>query len=68
VVFHNLGAKPLQASFKLEAATETDGQDRLVELFGSGECSCSKDGSGTVELEGYGSRWLRLRRPGKTPA
>ena len=68
VVFHNLGAKPLQASFKLEAATESVGRDRLVELFGKGECRCDEDGSGTVELEGYGSRWLRLRRVTKNPA
>lgn len=53
---------------KLEAATESVGRDRLVELFGKGECRCDDDGSGTVELEGYGSRWLRLRRAMKNPA
>jgi len=68
VVFHNLGAKPLQASFKLEAATESDSRARLVELFGRGECTCGKDGTGTIELEGYNSRWLRLRRATKNPA
>jgi maltose alpha-D-glucosyltransferase/alpha-amylase len=68
VVFHNLGAKPLQTSFKLEAATASDGRDRLVELFGQGEFTCGKDGSGTIELEGYGSRWLRLRQATNNPA
>jgi maltose alpha-D-glucosyltransferase/alpha-amylase len=59
LVIHNLGAKAVKISVQLEPAPGPDG---IVELFGEGAFSCSKAGSLSVELGGYGCRWLRLRR------
>ncbi len=65
LVIHNLGAKPQKAIFKLEPLV---GGDNLADLFGEGEFRLDKDGTVTVELKGYGCRWLRVRRAnGGTP-
>jgi trehalose synthase len=65
LVIHNLGAKPLKTSFKLDPA---DAAADLIDLFGDGDFRLDKDGTVTVELKGYGCRWLRLRRAsGSTP-
>lgn len=65
LVIHNLGAKPQKAIFKLEPPV---GGDNLADLFGEGEFRLDKDGTVTVELKGYGCRWLRVRRAnGGTP-
>jgi hypothetical protein len=34
----------------------------LVHQFGRGKCELRRDGSLAVELEPYGSQWLRVRR------
>jgi glycosidase len=61
LVFHNFGAKPRRTSFKVEHAAGWDG---LIDLFGHGGFSLGKDGTVAIELEGYGCRWLRVRRAG----
>jgi hypothetical protein len=55
--------EPLKASFKLDAAPGCDG---LIDLFGEGYFRLDKGGTVTVELKGYGCRWLR-RTSGSTP-
>ena len=42
------------------------GWEGLIDLFGRGDFSLAKDDTVTVELEGYGCRWLRVRRAGET--
>jgi trehalose synthase len=61
LVMHNLGPKPHKASFKIEHPASWEG---LIDLFGRGDFSLGKDGTIEVELEGYGCRWLRVRRAG----
>ena len=63
LVIHNLEAKPHRTSFKMQHAADCDG---LIDLFGQGDFSLSEDGSVNIELEGYGCRWLRVRRAGET--
>ncbi|HET6520377.1 MAG TPA: hypothetical protein VFG47_11275, partial [Geminicoccaceae bacterium] len=63
LVVHNLGAKPCTASFKVDPAAGWEG---LIDLFGRGGFSLGKDGTVNVELDGYGCRWLRVRRAGET--
>lgn len=57
VVIHNLGKKPLKTSFKLEPAPDPN---HLLDLFGKGAYTCDRHGNVTVELDGYGLRWLRI--------
>jgi maltose alpha-D-glucosyltransferase/alpha-amylase len=59
LTFHNLSSKPCVAT--LTSARDPDWQS-LVHQFGRGDHELRRDGSLTVELEGYGSRWLRVRR------
>ena len=68
LVIHNLGAKARGTSFKLEPAKlePAAGSDGLTDLFGEGDFSLDKDGTVTVELDGYGCRWLRVRRAGES--
>jgi trehalose synthase len=61
LVIHNLSAKPHRTSFKLEPAA---GENGLIDLFGQGDFKQNKDGTVTVELDGYGCRWLRVRHAG----
>jgi trehalose synthase len=65
LVIHNLAAKPVTVSFKLEPSPGPDG---IIELFGSGEFSCTKAGSLSVELGGYGCRWLRVKGAAESAA
>ena len=62
-VMHNLSGKRCKTSFKLEP---TPGWDGLVDLFGQGDFSLDADGTVAVELDGYGCRWLRVRRIGES--
>jgi trehalose synthase len=65
LVIHNLGAKPHKTSFKLDPA---DAGADLIDLFGQSDFCQGKDGTVTVDLDGYGCRWLRVRRTsGSTP-
>jgi hypothetical protein len=59
---HRDDGEPLKASFKLDAAAGCDG---LIDLFGQGDFRLDKDDTVTVELKGYGCRWLR-RTSGST--
>ncbi len=65
LVIHNLGAKPHKATFKLQGSAGCGG---LIDLFGEGDFRLDEDGTVTVALQGYGCRWLRVRRTdGSTP-
>jgi hypothetical protein len=57
----NFGASPTRV--ELDIGSESDVCD-LADLFGRGEFALSA-GTVTVELERYGSRWLRVLRPGQ---
>jgi maltose alpha-D-glucosyltransferase/alpha-amylase len=59
LVLHNLGAKPLRASF---APSDAAGWVGLDDLLGRGDFSLARDGSIEVELAGHAARWLRVRR------
>ena len=56
---HNLSSKPCRAELAPGGAADWE---KLVHLFGSGAYELRRDGSIRVELEPYGSRWLRVRR------
>ncbi len=58
LVVHNIGKRPRTASFSLEPAA---GDVVLDDLFGKGDFSIGKSGEVTLELEGFGCRWLRVR-------
>jgi hypothetical protein len=58
IVIHNLAEKPRKVSFQLEHASGAN----LTDRFDIGTFSLRKDGSATVELEAFASRWLRLDR------
>jgi glycosidase len=60
---HNLSSKRCKTTLNPESAA--DWQD-LVPQFGRGGFELRDDGSLSVDLEGYGSRWLRVRRAGDT--
>ena len=59
VTVHNLSAEPCRAEFAPGGAADWD---KLVHLFGHGAYELRRDGSMRVELDPYGSRWLRVRR------
>ena len=63
LVVHNLSSKPCRTTLSPEGAKDWQG---LVPQFGGGACELRDDGSLSVELDGYGSRWLRVRRTGDT--
>jgi trehalose synthase len=70
LVIHNLGGKQARISFKLDSVGTRDsagGWDGLIDLFGQGDFCLGKDGTVTVELGGYGCRWLRARRASGSP-
>lgn len=60
---HNLSSRRCRTTLSPERAS--DWQD-LVPQFGRGGFELRDDGSLAVELQGYGSRWLRVRRAGDT--
>jgi trehalose synthase len=59
LVLHNLASRPRTTSFSLEPAV---GDEKLLDLFGGGNFSIDRNGEVRVELEGYGCRWVRVRR------
>ncbi|MCB2054397.1 MAG: alpha-amylase family protein [Geminicoccaceae bacterium] len=63
LVVHNLGPEACRAALHPKDAEDWLG---LIGLFGEGEFGLSEDGEVTVELDGYGCRWLRVRRSGET--
>ncbi len=56
---HNLGAKARRLTFNVDPQTVSG----LSDMFASGDCAIGKDGAVTIDIEGYGYRWLRARRP-----
>jgi trehalose synthase len=65
LVIHNLAAKAVTTSFKLD---QPPGPGGLMDLFGEGEFSCDKAGNVTIKIAGYGFRWLRIRRTAESTA
>ena len=61
ITVHNLSSKPCRAELALGGAADWDG---MVHLFGHGAYQLRGDSALRVELEPYGSRWLRVRRAG----
>jgi trehalose synthase len=61
LVAHNLAAGRCRTSLKLERGDDWLG---LVDLLGTGAYDLRPDGTLTLELEGYGHRWLRVKRAG----
>jgi len=58
LTLHNLSSKRCRALLRPEGAASWQG---VVPQFGSGGYELRRDGSLIVELDGYGSRWLRVR-------
>jgi glycosidase len=67
VAVHNLGAQACRAEVDLGDGPEPGAGDAEVSpLLGEGECR--RDGDRlSVELPGYGSRWMRLGEPRRRP-
>jgi trehalose synthase len=61
ITVHNLSSRPCRTELALGEARDWEG---LVDQFGRGEHEL-RDGSLAVTLDGYGSRWLRVRRAGE---
>jgi trehalose synthase len=61
LVVHNLAAGRCRTSLKLERGGDWEG---LIDLLGTGAYDLRPDGTLTLELEGHGHRWLRVRRAG----
>ena len=61
VALHNLGAEPVMVPLKFDDCDETV---QLVDLLRDGTCTIGARGGTTVELDGYGYRWLRVVREG----
>jgi trehalose synthase len=59
ITVHNLSSEPCRTELAPGGAADWEG---LVHQFGRGECELRRDGSLAVELEPYGSQWLRVRR------
>ena len=60
ITVHNLSSAPCRVEL---APGGTADWDKLVHLFGRGAFELRRDGSIRVELDAYGSHWLRVRRP-----
>ena len=61
VLLHNLAPQPTTAEFSLE---KEDPGTTLVDLLSEESCTVGEDGTTELPLDGYGYRWLRLKRPG----
>jgi maltose alpha-D-glucosyltransferase/alpha-amylase len=59
ITVHNLSSEACRAELAPAGAPDWQG---LVHQFGRGDHELRKDGSLLVELDGYGSQWLRVRR------
>ncbi len=60
VAVHNLGPEPRTVPLTLEGC---EADHRLVDLLTVGEVSVDGAGRASVELDGYGYRWLRVTAP-----
>jgi len=63
LTLHNLSSKRCRTVLRPEGAANWQG---VVPQFGLGGYELGRDGTLAVELDGYGSRWLRVRRAGDT--
>lgn len=61
VLLHNLGSEPVTVSFALR--DEEVGAE-LIDLLDEVSCALDSDHAAEIQLEGYGYRWLRIRRDG----
>jgi glycosidase len=61
LVVHNLSAGRCRTSLKVEPGEDWQG---LIDLLGTGACELRPDGTLSLDLEGYGHRWLRVKRAG----
>ena len=57
LVIHNLAAKGVTTSFKLDPPPGPGG---LIDLLGEGEFSCGKDGNVKIEVAGYVQNQFRM--------
>ncbi|MDB5615623.1 MAG: alpha amylase, catalytic region [Devosia sp.] len=57
LVIHNLASSDKQISFRLEP---TPGKGTVVDRLGDGDIAVQGNGTVTLSLAGYGSRWLKL--------
>ena len=60
VAVHNLGPEPRTVPLTLEGC---EADHRLVDLLTVGEVAVDGAGRASVELDGYGYRWLRVTAP-----
>ena len=63
VAVHNLGPEALTVPLQIAGCDDTH---RLVDLLADGSTSLDARGRTSVELDGYGYRWLRLVGPDDT--
>ncbi|KUG60384.1 alpha-amylase family protein [Nesterenkonia jeotgali] len=61
VLLHNLSPKSLVVPLRLD---EQDQGSELIDLLQDGSCGIDAQQHTEVTLEGYGYRWLRMKRPG----
>ena len=64
VAVHNLSPEPVSAELRLDDCTK---RQRLYDVLSTETTTVAADGSLTLELEGYGHRWLRYRSGGTDP-
>jgi trehalose synthase len=61
VALHNLGPEAVAVPLRI---TDCDAGFRLTDLLQVGTTALDHDGAATLELPGYGYRWLRVAGPG----
>ncbi|MPV88023.1 trehalose synthase [Georgenia ruanii] len=61
VALHNLSAEPVTVPLRLDVPPDS----ALVDLLRDGTTDLGADGAADLPLEGYGYRWLRVRRDGE---
>ena len=64
VAVHNFAPEPVSADLRLDDCAK---RQRLYDVLGTEVTTVAADGSLTLELEGYGHRWLRYRSGGSDP-
>lgn len=64
VAVHNLSPEPVSADLQLAGCTK---RQRLYDVLGTGSAPVDAKGRFTVELPGYGHRWLRWVKDGSPP-
>jgi trehalose synthase len=60
LLVHNLGPEPRQVPLQIDDGTAVE----LVDVLGDAPCTLDGQGRLTVELDGYGFRWVRLTAKG----